>query len=47
MRRANKIALAGVMGAIASALLIGAVYLPVTLTLSENVLREDIPAATA
>ena len=34
MRRANKIALAGVMGAIASALLIGAVYLPVTLTLS-------------
>lgn len=34
MKRANKIALAGVMGAIASVLLIGAVYLPVTITLS-------------
>lgn len=34
MKRANKIALAGIMGAIASVLIIGAVYLPVTFTLS-------------
>lgn len=34
MRRSYKIALSGVVGAIASVLLIGAVYFPVTLTLS-------------